>query len=264
MKSISNFYLFGLIILLIIACQSKPASIESNKYQQKYVVTFHTLIEDSICHDKTVECFAYVDLKDSICNWRKVFFYREYENLNSAGVAYTIDSLDIKFKLNTNFEIEKILNWHQLYSRVKNEVDKMMVGVAEERKEMLSEFLNKISLDSANIVNKNTNEIQVFNLGLKFLYNESSIDESIYTIKKSKNSTSIVANDVEMGSYSFDEIRNLIPINHLANDPISYKFNVEIIIDEKSKLITFLKYTVFSADAGVKYSNSATITLLKE
>ena len=223
MKTINLVIFF--IILTITSCSTNSNNKPIREYDKKYLVTFTTEKDDSILEDKTREYFADIKLDDSICSWKKTFFYRVYEDFSVSGTAHLIDTLNIHFTLNDDFEISKIHNYDEIFSHVKEFTNQLIETSDESNREMLTAFIENVSLDSSNIIKKNTQEISVFNAGLKFLFDESSFDTTIYKIERREKF------DILTYEYSFDaenvmgEFRNLVTS---TNDIPATDYNVDV------------------------------------
>lgn len=250
--------LFYFTFLAVTSCSMDTKKNVYKEYDKQYHVAFITEKDDSILEDKTREYFADIKLDDSICSWKKTFFYRVYEDFSVSGTAHLIDTLNINFIMNDDFEISKILNYEEIYSHVKEFTDQLIETADESNREVLSTFIENVSLDSTNIINKNTQEISVFNVGLKFLFDESSFDTTIYKIERQEKF------DILTYEYSFDaekaidEFRSHItPSNEIpAND---YNIEVEICKDKAWNDLLYVKYSVYFMMDGIKHSTTTLI-----
>ena len=179
------YYISWIIVLILFSCSHESENIKEPENQIECVVIESQSINDSILSDKTVEYYWHVTNNSQKYHFKKHFFVREYDGLKED--IYVVDSLNIDLSIDSQYEITKVDNWPELYQKVKDYTDQLLDRTPEERRPEMIELIEKVVLDSAAIVNKNTQDIQIYFLVLQeFSLGANSDDYNfIHTIEDS-------------------------------------------------------------------------------
>lgn len=122
-------------------------------------------MNDSIVPGEFIEYYFQARNKSSRYQFKKQFFKRNYDGISDE--IQIMDSIILELTINNQYKIKRIDNWHELYTKIKVYADNLLEETSPERRANLSEFIEKVVLDSVAIVNKNTQDIQVYLLVLK-------------------------------------------------------------------------------------------------
>lgn len=179
------YYISWIIVLILFSCSNESKNVKEPENQIECVVIESLSINDSIVSDKTVEYYWHVTNNSQKYHFKKHFFVHEYDGLKEE--IYVVDSLKIDISIDSKYQITNVDNWPELYQKVKVYTDQMLNRTPEERRPEMIELIEKVVLDSTAIVNKNTQDIQIYFLVLQEFSLGSNSDDSnfIHTIQDS-------------------------------------------------------------------------------
>lgn len=246
------------ILLTAIIIQSCDATMEVKALQEEYVVHSESKIGDSIVVDESVNYFVTVNYQDSIIKWSKRYFE---EDEIEPGKVYLMDSLSISVLLTPTFEISKMINYHEIFAHIQNESSKILENTPVDKRPFVQQIIENVSLDSNNIMRVHTQDIDVFAIGLNFLYNEKDFKIKPYKISNEGNYRKLTANN--LSKFSLDRFNFLTSPQLFSLEDIVYHYEVEILKDSKNKTIKYLSYTISFVINKVKHSTTTHISLLR-
>ena len=152
-----------LLVFAFVSCSDEKLKIKDHRFDVKYSFK----IGDSIVLDKFQEYWLDIKVADSIFFTKKTLFKMVRESMSKPGTAYILDSIKINYTLNSDFEIEKIVNYKELYNKTYQYLNKFFPNYRNNLK--LNDFVQKVCLDSTYITNKQTKSLTIFNNALHYL-----------------------------------------------------------------------------------------------
>lgn len=161
----SKINLFWFLLFILPSCSNESKEIFISKNEPECVVSEFKSVNDSIILSEIGEYYFHIDHDSQKYQFKKQFFKRIHSG--SIVEVQIVDSIIIELSINSQYEINRIDNWQELYAKIKSYSNKLLEKTSPERRANLNELIEKVVLDSFAIVTKNTQDIQVYFLVLK-------------------------------------------------------------------------------------------------
>lgn len=163
------------LILSLLSCKSEKDEKSAPKNYLNCIVSEYNSINDSIVSDELIEYYLNATCVSKRYYFNKQFFRREF---NGDYFEYQIlDSINIDLSINSQYEIVRINNWTEILNKIKSYSNQLLQNAPPEKRDNLVKFIENVALDSVAIVNKNTQDIQLYFLVLQEFNNGFSDDQ---------------------------------------------------------------------------------------
>lgn len=242
-----------IVIIIYSACLLFSCSeVEDKNYDGLFLITELSLEGDSIIENKSRQFHSQVSIEGFNQKWNKKFFVKTYETLDKPTYTY-YDSLLFDTQFNTNGELIRVNNWKQIYSKAEEGVLEITNGEPV-TDPILQDFINNVCLDSSLIINKNTKEISLFNIGYTYLLDSTGFikNNPDYSINYENNLTVISTGKINATNKLkdiTDPILSSLGMENEGNVSESQE-EIQIVIFNKRIIRAFHKISIWIDGSG--------------